>query len=125
MVDASPHVYKVGNLTIQPVHCRVDYEINVTGSMFSPKALDDRKCVIPWVLHAKDDLNGAWIILGAERSEVFKQARLGAVQRLEDRHPRHRRAAWRRSLACEAIGQEHRSDQIAAADDANDPRDDR
>jgi hypothetical protein len=125
VVDASPHVDKVGNLAVQPVHSGVDYEIKLTGSMFRPDALDDRKCVVPWVLHAKDDLNGARIVLGAKRSEVLKQARLGAVQRLENSHPRHRRAARRRSLACQAIGQDRCSDQIAAADDANDPRDNR
>jgi hypothetical protein len=63
MVDASPHVDKVGNLAVQPVLCHVDDEIKMTGSMFSPKVLDDRNRVIPWVLHAKDDLNGARIVL--------------------------------------------------------------
>src|ERR1700741_245562 len=48
VIDASPHVDKVGNFAVQPVHSGVDYEIKLTGSMFRPDALDDRKCVVPW-----------------------------------------------------------------------------
>ena len=28
MLDVAPHVYQVGNLVVEPVHCLVNYEIN-------------------------------------------------------------------------------------------------
>ena len=123
--DALPHVDEIGDFAVQPVHRRVDDEIDPVGPMLRTKPLDDRDCFIVRILHAEDDLNMARIVLSAERSEVFKQAGLCAVQRFEDRYPRHRLAWSGRSLSREAIDEERCTDEVTAADDRSDPRDNR
>src|SRR6516225_8315119 len=93
--------------------------------MPSAQSLDDRNCLVVWVLHTKDDLGWATIVLTAERSDVFCQARRYAVQRFKDRHPRGGSARGRRARADEAMGQERRQDELAATDNRKQPDDDR
>src|SRR5215471_17035936 len=95
MLDTSPHVDKIGNLVVQAVHRRIDDEIKMIGPTCSPKSLNNGNRLIPSILHADHDLNGARIVLTTEGSKVFKQAMLCAMQWLEDCYPWHRRA-WRR-----------------------------
>jgi hypothetical protein len=81
---ARRHVDEVRDFAIQPVHLGVDHEIEIASGLELAQALDDRHRAVARMLDAADDLNVAGIILGAKGAEVLEQARLAAVQRLED-----------------------------------------
>ena len=119
VTDARRHVDEVGDLAIQSVHLGFDHEIEIARRLCFLQVLDDRDGAIVGILHPEHDLNGAGIVLAAERGEVVEQSRLVAVQRLEDGDRRRGAGARTGRLRCRAGDQNRGRDQIATADDGD------
>src|SRR5215475_13671890 len=96
-----------------------DHEVEITPASTLVQALDHRDSAVIGILHAANHLNASGIILGAERREVVEQARLIAVQRLENGDIRGGSGACAAALAHVAADQKRSSDQITAANECD------
>ncbi len=82
-------VDQVGNLAVAAVGGGIDHQVDPDRGKAAFQRLDRRDRGIVGALHRAQQLHRAAVILGDETGEVFGQARLGAVQGLEQRDSGH------------------------------------
>ncbi len=78
------HVDQVGDLQVGPVDSPVDHQLDVELGMGRDQGPHHRQGGVLAVTHAEHDLHRPRIVLAAEPLQAGAQARLVAMQRLED-----------------------------------------
>src|SRR3984957_2906179 len=114
MASFGRQVDQIRDLTIGPMTERVDHEFDIAIGELGDKAANDVDRGIGAVLHAKHDLDRAWIVLNAKAGQIRQKTRFSPMKRLEDGDGWE--AVGRRKFrADKSAGEQPRGERIEAA----------